>query len=56
MLSIPHFLSSPTCFSRRTQCFWSAGTYHSKPCIMVMFSGVGSRGSEVLAMLVWEVS
>lgn len=42
MLSIPHCLSSGMCLSRRDQCFWSAGTYHSKPCIMVMFSRVGS--------------
>ena len=41
MLSMPHRFSWGTCLSKRTQCFWSAGTYHSKPCIMVMFSGVG---------------
>lgn len=41
MLSIPAPLICGMLSWSRVQCLWSSGTYHSKPCIMVIFSGVG---------------
>ena len=51
-----HKLSIPKAFnwlnwpSRRVQCLWSAGIYHSKACIMVIFSGVGCCSGDAVQL------